>query len=449
VGISQVEAGTAKRSALERLLSPIAEVRPGEAKSALLMALVMFLILGAYYILKTVREALILSEGGAAIKSYSAAGQAFLLLFLVPAFAAFASRVNRIRLVRWVTLFFVTHLGLFFLIGKSGARIGIVYFLWVGIFNVMVIAQFWAFANDLYTQDQGKRLFPLIGLGSSVGAWVGSLYAGRLIGVLGTYPLLLVAGGILASTVLIASLVHKSAAQLVPQGHAAVAEQPLGKEGAFELIRKDKYLLLIALLVVLLNLVNSSGEYLLGRYVVTDATSAYGNSPASKASREEYIGETYSRFFSTVNLTGFLLQLLVVSRVFKFLGVGKALFIHPLSVFVGYVTMAGNPSMSRIYSLKVVDNSLDYSLGNTSKQALWLPTSREAKYKAKQAVDSFFMRAGDVLQAGVVFGGERLALTTSQFSVMNLVMTGGWLSVVLMLNLLLNRKAREASTAKL
>jgi AAA family ATP:ADP antiporter len=148
-------------------------------------------------------------------------------------------------------------------------------------------------------------------------------------------------------------------------------------------------------------------------------------------------------------LSGFLLQLFVVSRVFKFLGVGKALFIHPFTVFLGYLAMAGSPSIGRIYWLKVVDNSIDYSLGNTTKQALWLPTSREAKYKAKQAVDSFFMRAGDVLQAGVVFGGERLALTTSSFSVLNLLMICGWLSVVLMLNVLLHRKAREASTAEL
>ena len=68
------------------------------------------------------------------------------------------------------------------------------------------------------------------------------------------------------------------------------------------------------------------------------------------------------------------------------------------------------PSFTPMGWLKVADNSIDYSLGNTTKQALWLPTSREAKYKAKQAVDSFFVRAGDVMQAGVVFAGERLAL---------------------------------------
>ena len=95
-----------EKTLLERLLSPIADVRRGVAGSALLMALLMFLLLGAYYLLKTAREMFILSEGGAEVKSYSSAGQAILLLGLVPAYGAYASRVNRIRLVRWVTLFF-------------------------------------------------------------------------------------------------------------------------------------------------------------------------------------------------------------------------------------------------------------------------------------------------------------------------------------------------------
>ena len=134
---------------VERILSPIADVRRGEAASALLMTLTMFLILAGYYLLKTAREQFILSEGGAEVKSYSSAGQALLLLFLVPAYGAFASRVNRVQLIQWVTLFFVANLALFVLALSSGFQIGIVYFIWVGIFNVMVIAQFWALANDL------------------------------------------------------------------------------------------------------------------------------------------------------------------------------------------------------------------------------------------------------------------------------------------------------------
>ena len=98
---------------VERLLSPIADVRREEAPSALLMTLLMFLLLAAYYLLKTAREVFILTEGGAEVKSYSSAGQALLLLVLVPAYGAFASRVNRVRLVKWVTLFFASNLLLF------------------------------------------------------------------------------------------------------------------------------------------------------------------------------------------------------------------------------------------------------------------------------------------------------------------------------------------------
>ena len=101
------------KTLLERLLSPIADVRRGEVASALLMTLLMFLLLAAYYLLKTAREVFILTEGGAEVKSYSSAGQAVLLLVLVPAYGAFASRVNRVRLVTSVTLFFASNLVLF------------------------------------------------------------------------------------------------------------------------------------------------------------------------------------------------------------------------------------------------------------------------------------------------------------------------------------------------
>src|SRR5712675_2055596 len=95
-------------------------------------------LLGGYYLLKTAREIFILSEGGAEVKSYSSAGQALLLLLIVPAYSAFASRVNRTQLVQWVTVFFAVNLVLFLLALEIGLHIGVVYFLWLGIFNVMV-----------------------------------------------------------------------------------------------------------------------------------------------------------------------------------------------------------------------------------------------------------------------------------------------------------------------
>lgn len=435
----------ASKSIVERLLSPIADVHPGETATALLLTLLMFLVLAAYYELKTAREVFILSEGGAEVKSYSSAGQALLLLGLVPAYGAFASKVNRERLVTWVTLAFIACIGLFVLAHGAHLPIGIPYFLWVGIFNLMVIAQFWALANDLFTPEQGKRVFPLIGVGSSLGAWVGSLRAGQLVSTQGPIRLLIGAGVIL----LVCTVVARFASRHTPRPvsaqtpSAADAGTPLGKEGGFELIRRDRYLMLIALLTVLLNVVNTSGEYLLGRYVVEQAQALHGAGPEGAAARQIFIGETYSRLFSTVNLVGFLLQMFVVSRVFKYLGVGKALFIHPLVALSGYGLFLTGPSLSLMTAVKVADNSLDYSLGNTTKQALWLPTSREAKYKAKQAVDSFFVRAGDVISAGIVFTSERLALAVPVFAGITLVLAGAWLGTVALLNVALRRKTDE------
>ena len=105
------------------------------------------------------------------------------------------------------------------------------------------------------------------------------------------------------------------------------------------------------------------------------------------------------------------------------------------------------PSIQLMGWLKVADNSLDYSLGNTTKQALWLPTSREAKYKAKQAVDSFFVRGGDVISAGFVFAGGQLLLTVPGFAAINLVLCGAWLAVVGLLNVTPAEKPAPAPVA--
>jgi ATP:ADP antiporter, AAA family len=419
---------------VERLLSPIADVHRGEGLKTLLLALNLFLVFAAYYMLKTVRESLILTQGGAAVKAYSSAGQALLLLALVPAFGAFASRVGRIHLIRGVTLFFVCNIGAFYAAGKLGLPIAVPFFLWVGIFNVMVPAQFWAFANDLFAPAQGKRLFPIVGVGSSLGAWLGSLYAGDVIRATGPLPLMLIAATVLTLCTIVASIVEHGQKRSHQPDRAAEAIQPLEKIGGFTLIRQQRYLALIALMVLVLNIVNTSGEYLFGRFIVEASVRAYGAGPGTLAARQQFVGGVYGHLFAYVNLLGLLLQLVAVSRIFKYLGVGHALFIHPLVVLVGYMTMLKAPSVSTMQWLKIFDNSLDYSLSNTARQALWLPTSRVAKYKAKQAVDAFFMRAGDVLQAGVVFVGEHLAFTVPMFAGLNVMMALGWIAVVAALN---------------
>jgi AAA family ATP:ADP antiporter len=138
---------------LDRALSPFADVRRGEGATAALMLVNIFLLLICYSVIKTVREPLILLGGGAEVRSYAAAGQALLLMGFVPLYSWFASRVDRAKLLVGVTLFFIACVELF--AGAVSARVpyvGVAFFMWVGIFNISLVAQFWSFASDIYSK---------------------------------------------------------------------------------------------------------------------------------------------------------------------------------------------------------------------------------------------------------------------------------------------------------
>ncbi|PYR38539.1 MAG: translocase [Acidobacteria bacterium] len=427
------ERAGSEKSWLDKSLSIFTDVRAGEGTGALLLAANVFSLLAFYSVLKVVREALILSEGGAVVKSYAAAGQAVLLLAFVPAYGAFASRVNRLRLVCGVTLFFATHLIVFYLLGSAGVRVGVAFYLWIGIFNLVVIAQFWGFANDLYSPERGKRLFPCVGLGASLGAAVGSGLTVALAEV-GAYRLMLVAAVGLLIPVLLTLWVNRRESRLQPHKQAS-GEEPLSKEGGFKLVLSQRYLLLIALLMVVLNLVNTLGEFQLGSLIESEAvhqvqpnaSSPSALTPTERESARLAITHMAGTVQTSVNILGLIFQAFLVSRVFKYLGVRGAIFILPFIALGSYGLIALFPIFSIVRVAKVLENSTDYSIQNTARQALFLPTSREAKYKAKQAIDSFFVRAGDMLQAGVVFVGVQLALGIRQYALVNVVLVGVWL----------------------
>jgi len=142
--------------------------------------------------------------------------------------------------------------------------------------------------------------------------------------------------------------------------------------------------------------------------VVSEAARLFPNAVTMAAQRQTFIGEFYGSFFGWVNIIGFVLQAFFVSRIFKAFGPGGALFIGPAIAMVGYSVILVAPVLGLVRFLKILDNSSDYSIQNAARQALFLPTSREAKYKAKAAIDAFFMRFGDVLQAGIVYAGTAL-----------------------------------------
>jgi ATP:ADP antiporter, AAA family len=180
-----------RRSALERALRPFTEVRSGEGAPALRMLASLFALVAANAVVKPARDGFLAAESIAGIsemelKAYTSFAQALLLFGLVPAYAAFSARVPRSTLVTRVTLGFAAMLVLFWalrpgLVVDDVPFFGIAFYLWVGVFNVFAVSQFWVLGADLHSPEGGRRLFPLIGIGASAGAAGGSWAARALL----------------------------------------------------------------------------------------------------------------------------------------------------------------------------------------------------------------------------------------------------------------------------
>jgi len=415
------------RGPLLRALQAVADVRPGEAATALALAVTVFLLLTAYYLLKVAREPLILLSGGAEVKAYAAAGQALLLIGVLKAYASLASRVGRMALLACVLLFFASNLVLFSLAVRLGASVGVPFYLWVGTFSVTVLAAFWSFANDVYRPEQGRRLFAVIGAGSSVGAVAGAALARLLFRAVGPAELMLCAAALLCICLGLFAWVHgRTRAEAASVRAAREADVPLSKEGGFALLARDPYLLLIGVLSLLRNWVNSTGEYVLDRTLVAAAPH---QAMAAGISVTRFIGEFKADYFGAVNILGVVCQLFVVSRVLKHLGVGRALFALPLVSICANLTMGFMPVLGLIRVAKVAENGVDYSLQNTTGNALFLVVSRDAKYKAKAVIDAFLVRAGDALGGLAIWAGTHFAWSTRAFARIDVALCLVWLAV--------------------
>jgi AAA family ATP:ADP antiporter len=411
------------------ILSIFGDIRPGEAGPAFLMLFNLMVLLVSYYIIKVVREPLILAEpDGARWKSYAAAGQAAVLMGYVPLYAWFSSKVNRKILIVALNVFFIVCIELFSIAVKMKLPyVGVAFFIWVGIFSLSLIAQFWSLANDVYSESEGKRIFPLIAIGATAGSPIGAKLASWLFKAQKMPPHLIMQ---VSAVLLILSLILYAIIQKKEAGHGqqkVIEKEPLGKSGGFQLLFRSRYLLLIAALLLLLNLVNTTGEFILSSKVVEAADKFGGDKGA-------FIGGFYGDYFFVVNIAAFLIQTFLVSRIVKFFGIAGVVLALPLIALGAYTTIAAGVGIAIIRWMKTAENSTDYSVMNTARAMLWLPTSREEKYKAKQAVDTFVVRFGDVISAGLVYAGtEWLGLNASGFAIANIFIVLIWLGVGVML----------------
>ncbi len=407
------------------LLRPFSKVQPAEAVLVAVLTLCAFLLLTAYYLLKTVREPLILLQGGAEVKLYARAGQAVIMAVFVHFYGELAQRVGRLKLLISVFLFFISNLALFAVLATTPLQIGLAFFLWVGVFSYTIVAQFWGLAADLCSEEQGKRLFPIIGAGSSVGAVAGAAVA-KLLVPFGAHVLMATSVVLLLSC---AALLTWAGRRPVAPGSAReqqLAEAPVSNQGALALLLRDRYLLLIGGLVIFLNWVNSSGEYLLDRILVAAAEQARAQGADPKA----FIGAFKADYFGWYNLLGLLLELFAVSRVLRVVGVGKALFFLPTFALFAYGAAFFMPVLAVMRLVKIGENSVQYSLQDTTRHALFLVASRVEKFVGKTAVDTVAVRLGAIMSASMVWLGSRAGWSTATFAAINVALALVWLGFV-------------------
>ncbi|MGA2363324.1 MAG: Npt1/Npt2 family nucleotide transporter [Candidatus Aminicenantales bacterium] len=427
-----------------RFLRLFADIRPGEALTVFLLTLNIFLLLLAYYLIKPVREALVIASLGPLVRSCLAGAQAILFIFVIKGFSRLSSKVPRQLLITWVTVFFISNLGLFYLfhLWRMPMRtMAVAFFIWVGIFSLMVVAQFWGFANDIYNDEDGKRLFPLIAVGQTCGAVFGSSIALLIIRPLGAhfaYIMMLMTAGLLGIPIALTIVVHNREIRQIRERafkvdpkiieEEKVKEQPLKKGGGFRLIFQSRYLLFYAFLIFFLNYVNYMGENIWGLIVKQAAVKAVHMGMTGGMNEAQYTAGIYSEYQFLYNVIALVVQLFLVSRIFKWVGVSGALLIFPLIALGGYTLVGLGASLVLIKWVKGFENGVDYSLMNTTKGALFLITSREEKYKAKAASETFFYRGGDALAALIFFIGlSYLHFTVESFAKLNVVVTLIWI----------------------
>lgn len=453
-------------SRLERFLCLFTEVRPGEGVTAVLMFLNVFLLLCAYYFVKPLREAWlsvtdVMGFSPIELKAYSAWIQGLLLLPVVAWYGRLSDRMHRGTLITRATLFCMANLVVFFLWRPGGAFDAIpgsalAFYVWVSMFGLFVVAQFWAFAADIYTDERGRRLMPMIAIGATGGAAFGSSVVTPLVkgAEFGADVLLLAALVPLAASIALTRAVDSGGGGGSKENPPAEDVTPSAERprGGLAMIATSRFLLAAAAITLLLNWVNTNGENLLYSVIVEFlqsevAAKGLTDPGAIEDFTKNGVAAFYGNFFTWVNVVALVLQALVASRLLKYGGFGVILLMLPVISLLSYAAMALVPILIVIKMMKVAENSTDYSINNTARNVLWLPTTRAMKFKCKPAIDTVFVRLGDGFAAATVwFGANVISVSNQGYFAFNVALVFVWLAAAVVL-IREHRKLTEANAA--
>ncbi|HNP36113.1 MAG TPA: hypothetical protein PKK10_09690 [Woeseiaceae bacterium] len=441
-------------SGFEKFLRIFADVRPREGTTCLILIGNIFLILLAYYMIKPVRDGwlAVTDIGGFTkleIKAYSAFAQSLLLLAILPTYARLAAKWTRRKLILRVGGAFAVALVGFWmsqpnlLVGAVPIA-GILFYLFVGIFSIALVAQFWAFSADIYGAKRGARLFPIIAIGAALGSTGGSWLGQELVQLesVESFDLILFALVPLLAALALAAWTDRRGTYGDPSGWTRgrwTEPAAPAHDGPYDLIFKHRYLTITAFMIMVFTWVVTSGDNILFSVVqetLADDLAGLADDPAKfHAALNDATTAFYSDLYFWINLATLILQAFVVSRILRAGGMRALLFTTPFISLAVYASMTFAPILGLIKILKVAENSSSFSIHNTARQMLWLPTTKEMLYQAKPTVDTLFVRLGDGLAAMTILIGTRVFnLDNNGFVIFNIVLVLVWILISIYLH---------------
>ncbi|HVI58781.1 MAG TPA: MFS transporter [Luteimonas sp.] len=392
-------------------------IRSGEWRAVAFSFAYFFCVLAAYYVMRPVREQLSAAVGSTQLPWFFAATFVATLL-LTPVFAWLVSRWPRRVVVPAVYLFFIACLLAFVPLftgqGLLGPRaLGIVFFVWVSVFNLFVVSVFWSFMADIWDDAQARRLFPVIGLGGTAGAIAGPVLTRQLVEVIGVAPLLVVSALLLGGALACVLVLGRWAREHGSRRNDARNEAAVGG-GMFDGLKQvfaTPFIRNMALLMLLGDAIGTVAYAL-----ITDYSGATFHDAVSR-----------TRFAASVDLVTNTVQVVTQLTLTRWLlvrhGAG-AVFLTRAAVGIvacAAMALAADPYAPVLFGLPwvalmlVMTRSLAYGMDQPARESLFTLVPRDWRYKGKNAVDTAVWRAGDVVVAGALNGLRALGASTSVF----------------------------------
>jgi AAA family ATP:ADP antiporter len=398
-----------------------------------------FCVLASYYILRPVREAMAVESGPQTIP-YLFIGTFVAMLIATPVFGWVASRFPRRVFLPWVYLFFISNILIFWVVfsqaldaDREYVWLGRAFFVWLSVFNLFVVSVFWSFMADIYTREQGRRLFGVIAAGGSIGALLGGVATSALVVRISFENLLPISAALLSLAILCIAQLRK----WVVLGHeneitkTAASQEPLGGAalGGITHLFSSKYFIAIAVSSVIASLLGTA-LYMFAAELVETAI------PDSNQQ---------TRFFSNMNVATNALsligQMFLVKHVVRRFGIGASLSLLPIISVIGFAVLAFDPVLGVVAVLTVARRALGFGFTKPTTDMLYSVVTPEEKYKTKNFIDTAVYRGGDVVGTWTVKVMAALGIAGISFVMLPFAVI--WAIVSLWLGRDYRRRARE------